>query len=262
MESARPLQTAGPFRYVEWGAEVGERAPVSVLLLHGMIGGPGNWDATASALAAAGCRVLVPRLPVFERAAGEATVVALAHWTASFLDEMGIERVVAVGNSLGGHVATLLCLEHPHRVDGLVLLGSSGIDELDMGATSFRRRDRAFLRERAEITFHDPVHVTERLLDEIVAVIDDRTKALSILGLARSVKRETVTDRLGQIAVPTLVVWGRQDRVTPPAVAEAFASGIRGARLEWIDRCGHAPMMEHPEAFHRLLTAFLLQFVG
>lgn len=247
---------------MEWADEGRGGSAATVLLLHGMIGGPGNWDGTAAALAAAGHRVLVPRLPVFERGAGDATVVALAHWVAAFLDTLGVRRVVVVGNSLGGHIATLLCLEHPDRVEGLVLLGSSGIDELDMGATAIRRKDRAFLRERAELTFHDPDHVTERLLDEIVDVINDRAKALSILGLARSVKRETVVDRLREIAVPTLVVWGREDRVTPPAVAEAFAEGIPGARLEWIDRCGHAPMMEHPEAFQRLLTAFLRPFVG
>lgn len=259
MDSVHPLKSRGEFRYVELGGSGIDALPV--VLLHGMIGGTGNWDPTAEALAKEGRRVLVPHLPVFERSRSEASVVAFAHFIAAFLDELEIERVVVAGNSLGGHIATLLALEHPDRVAALVLLGSSGIDELDMGATAIRRNDRAFLRERAELTFFDPAHVTDRLLDEIIEVINDRTKAFSILHLAKSVKTEMVAHRLGEIRVPTLIVWGRDDQVTPPAVAETFAAGIAGSRLHWMDRCGHAPMMEHPEAFNRLLIHFVAPFV-
>ena len=259
MDSVHPLKRRGVFRYLEMGGAGGDGPPV--LLLHGMIGGIGNWDATAEALSRGGHRVLVPHLPVFERSRSEASVVAFAHFIAAFLDEIHIERVVVAGNSLGGHIATLLCLEHPDRVAALLLLGSSGIDEMDMGATAIRRNDRAFLRKRAELTFFDPIHVTDRLLDEIIEVINDRSKAFSILHLAKSVKTEMVAHRLGEIRVDTLIVWGRDDHVTPPAVAETFAAGIAGSRLHWMEQCGHAPMMEHPEAFNRLLLDFVAPFM-
>lgn len=258
-ESRYPEAERHGYRFVEQGDPGAGRV---VVLLHGMIGGPGNWDAVVPQVAASGCRVLVPRLPVFQLPRDESTVPGLVEWVVGFLDRLGIERPVVAGNSLGGHVAALLALTHPDRVGALVLVGSSGVHELDMGMNTMRRNDRAFIREKAEITFHDPHHVTESLVDAIIETINDRNSALRLIRLARSAKKETLTERLHEIGVPTLVVWGRQDAITPPDVAETLSRCISGARLHWIDACGHAPMMERPEAFNAHFAAFLESLDG
>jgi pimeloyl-ACP methyl ester carboxylesterase len=76
------------------------------------------------------------------------------------------------------------------------------------------------------------------------------------------VQAESVADDLHQIGVPTLLIWGRDDRITPPDVAHVLHRGIADARLEFISSCGHAPMMERPGVFNRLALEFLGEVVG
>jgi len=258
-DSRYPEQERDGFRFVDVGGESSERC---VMLLHGMIGGPGNWDDAIPAVLEAGYRAVVPRLPVFGLPRSRSTVTGLMEWTVDFLDTIGVIRPAVVGNSLGGHVAALLAIRHGSRVGALGLVGSSGVQELDMGAAVMRRRDREFIRERAALTFHDPVHVTDHLLDAVMETINDRARALRLIQLARSAKRETITDGLPAISVPTLVVWGRQDQVTPPEVAEIVKRLVPQTCLHWLEPCGHAPMMEQPERFRALLGGFLATLDG
>ena len=243
------------YRFVDTGG--GSPPDRCVLLLHGMIGGPGNWDGAIPAVLETGYRAVVPRIPMFGLPRSRATVAGLTEWMVGFMDALDVRRPVVVGNSLGGHVAALLAIRHAERVSALGLVGSSGVQELDMGVAVMRRKDRDFIRQRAAITFHDPVHVTEQLLDSIMDTVNDRSRALRLIQLARSARRETVTDQLPGISVPTLVVWGRQDQVTPPSVAEILSRLVPRTTLHWVDDCGHAPMMEHPERFGTLLGSFL-----
>ncbi len=242
-------------RFVEEGG--GSPEGRCVLLLHGMIGGPGHWDGSIPAVVEAGFRAVVPRIPVFGLPRSRATVAGLTDWMVGFMDALGLHCPVVVGNSLGGHMAALLAIRHTDRVRALGLVGSSGVQELDMGVAVMRRKDRDFIRLRAALTFHDPAHVTDRLVDSIMETINDRSRALRLIHLARSARRETVTDELSGVSVPTLVVWGRQDQVTPPSVAETLSRLLPQTTLHWMDQCGHAPMMEHPERFGELLGDFL-----
>ena len=110
------------FRWLERGA--GE----PVVLLHGLMGQMHHWDAALEAVGD-GYRAIAPTLPVFHPDLREATVGALGRYVLRFLDALDIQRAVLGGNSLGGHVALRLALEHPDRVSGLVLTGSSGLFE-------------------------------------------------------------------------------------------------------------------------------------
>lgn len=169
---------------------------------------------------------------------------------------------VLVGNSLGGHIALMYSLRHPDDVTALVLSGASGIYEVTMGSSMFRRQDRDFIRERTEITFYDPVHATDELVDEMFEIVNDRPRAVRLIKIARSAEKETVTERLFELDMPTLLIWGRDDVITPPDVAEEFRDRLPDAELHFIDRCGHAPMIEHPHAFNALTVDFLKQQFG
>lgn len=233
-----------------------------VVCLHGMLGEVSNWKDTVPFLARHAYRVLVPLLPVYGLPMKESNVPGLVAHVRGFLDTMGLEHVILAGNSLGGQLAMFYMLNHPDRVVALVLSGSSGIYEVETGTATLRRKDRDFIRERAAITFYDPVHVTDELVDEAYSIVNDRGVALRLIRLARSAQAETVTDQLADITVPTLLVWGRNDRITPPDVAEAFLEHLPNAELHFIDRCGHAPMMERPAAFNKILLAFLRKTIG
>ena len=87
--------------------------------------------------------------------------------------------------------------------------------------------------------------------------MNDRPRAFRLLKIARSADEETVTERLSQLDMPSLLVWGRDDIVTPPEVGEEFRDRMPNARLEFIDKCGHAPMIEHPDTFNALTLEFL-----
>jgi len=248
------LKKAGEHRFVDEGAR-SEGPPV--VLLHGLVGGVDNWVDTVEALVHRGYRALVPSLPIYRMPLGSATVGGLADNVADFLQAVGVDTAVLGGNSLGGQIAGELAIRNRPQVAALILAGSSGVREVSIGSGQVRRRDREFIRERAAMTFYDSSLVTEELVEEAYTSLNDRARASRLLRFARSAQEETLVDRLDRVSSPTLIIWGRNDRITPPPVAETLKLRIRDAELEWIDRCGHAPMMEHPRRFNRILLGFL-----
>ena len=247
------------FQYIDEGP-ASELPPI--LLLHGMLGDVENWQALIGALADHQYRVIVPVLPVYDMPMKRSNVPGLVEYVRDFVEAFDLAPMVLGGNSLGGHVAIFYALHHPNDVAAMILSGSSGIYEVEMGSATLRRRDRDFLRQRAALTFYDPVHVTESLLDDAYDIVNDRGKALRLIRMARSAQSETVTDQLHQIDAPTLLVWGRNDNITPPDVAAEFKSRIPHAELVFIDECGHAPMIEHPNAFNKITLDFLRKTIG
>ncbi|NNE71575.1 MAG: alpha/beta fold hydrolase [Rhodothermales bacterium] len=248
------IHTTQGFRYADEGPSHG-KGPV--VLLHGMMGEVGNWEHTIGSLSRAGFRVLVPILPVYALPMKQTHLPGLVSFVRSFMDALGLSSAVVSGNSLGGHIALMLAINHPERVRALVLTGASGIYEVDMGQGVMRRKDREFLRERAAITFYDPKHATKELVDEVYETVNNRMRAVRLIKMARSVKEENVRDDLGTIEVPTLLIWGREDEITPPDVAVTFNELISRSELHWIDECGHAPMLEKPDEFNEILLDFL-----
>lgn len=247
------------YRFIDEGP-ASDQPPV--VLLHGMLGAYSNWESTILALSRERYRVLVPILPIYDLPLYNTTVSGLVEFVHGFMRAMKLDGAVLVGNSLGGHISLLYSIRHPQNVVAQILCGASGIYEVEMGTSVFRRRDRDELRERAAFTFHDPRFATNELVDEIYEIVNDRGRALRLIRMARAVQAESVSQMLGRVQAPTLLVWGREDRITPPDVAEVLRAGIPDARLQFIESCGHAPMMEHPEVFNRHTLDFLREIVG
>jgi pimeloyl-ACP methyl ester carboxylesterase len=162
-----------------------------------------------------------------------------------------------VGNSLGGHVALVYVHKHPERVSGMVLTGSSGLYENAMGGSFPRREDYNYIKEKVEVTFYDPKTATKELVDECYAIVNDKGRLIRILSLAKSAIRHNMAEELHTIKVPTCLIWGKQDTITPPDVAEEFNRLLPNCELHWVDKCGHAPMMEQPEDFNNILNQWL-----
>ncbi len=255
MPSPYSIQSKGPYRFIRAGRPSDDTP--TILLLHGMLGDLGNWTAAIRYLSEQGYDVVAPLLPVYDLPLNQTSVSGLTSYVHGFLCATGIENAVFAGNSLGGHIALLYTLTHQEKVAALILSGASGIYEVSMGTSTPRRHDREFIRERAAVTFYDPVHASDELVDEMLELVNDRSRVVRLIKMARSTKSETVADRLGEIERPTLLVWGRDDAITPPDVAQRFNEGIPRSELVFIDRCGHAPMIEHPAAFNKYVGAFL-----
>jgi pimeloyl-ACP methyl ester carboxylesterase len=237
-------------RWLEQGA--GE----PVLFLHGLMGQMHHWAAVMDGLAFR-CRPMALALPIFDPALREVSIEGLSRHVLRFLDALDISRAVIGGNSLGGHVALTVAVGHPDRVSGLVLTGSSGLFERSFTRGVPHQPTREYVRQKMEEVFFDPSLVTDAWVESVRAVLTTASSALRVLRFAREARRHNVAERLGAIEAPTLLVWGREDRITPPDVAERFRALIPGARLSYLARCGHAAMLEQPAAFTEAVADWL-----
>jgi pimeloyl-ACP methyl ester carboxylesterase len=196
-------------------------------------------------------------LPLFELDLLHTSVSGLAKFVHKFLEAKDLQNIHLLGNSLGGHVALVYLLKHPERVKSLILTGSSGLFENGMGDTYPKRGDYEYIRKKTEVTFYDPKMATDELVDEVFSITNNRLKVIKIIALAKSAIRNNLGDELSAIKQPTLLIWGGNDTITPPFVAREFQNLIPNSELYFIDKCGHAPMMEVPGEFNIILHKFL-----
>jgi pimeloyl-ACP methyl ester carboxylesterase len=184
-------------------------------------------------------------------------VKSLAKFVHKFVTFKGLTDVTLLGNSLGGHVALIYVLSHPSVVKSMVLTGSSGLYENAFGGSFPRRGSYDFIKEKVEYTFYDPKTATKELVDEVFATVNDRHRVIRILAMAKSAIRHNMKKDLQRIDIPVSLIWGREDKITPPEVAIEFSQELPDAELHWIEHCGHAAMMEQPDEFNRILRGFL-----
>src|SRR3989442_2173931 len=209
------VQTVPRYRWLERG----EGEPV--VLLHGLMGQMHHWDEVLDRLAPT-CRALAPTLAIFDVDVARPSIDGLVRWVVEFLDALEIPRAVIGGNSLGGHVALALALAYPERVRGLILTGSSGLFERSFTRGVPHRPTSDYVREKMEEVFFDRTLVTPAWVWSIRQTVTQRGPTLRVLGFARAAKRDNLEARLGDIAAPTLILWGAEDRITPLDVARRF----------------------------------------
>ena len=238
------------FKFVEEG----EGEPL--VLLHGLFGALSNFE-TLIEYFRQHYKVIVPILPLFELDILHSTVGGIAKFVHRFLESRDLKDVHLLGNSLGGHVALIHVLKHPERIKSLTLTGSSGLFENGMGDSYPKRGDYEYIKNKTELTFYDPKTATKELVDEVYGIINNRIKAIKIISLAKSAIRNNLGEELNQIKQPTLLIWGNNDNITPPFVAREFNKLIPNSELHFVDKCGHAPMMEVPDEFNIILHKFL-----
>ena len=244
------IKKDGKFEYVE----VGEGEPL--ILLHGLFGALSNFSDLIDYFKSS-YKVIVPLLPLFDLDLLHTSVTGLAKHVAQFIDHKGYNHIHLLGNSLGGHVGLVHVLKHPEKIKSLTLTGSSGLFENAMGDSYPKRGDREYIKNKTAQTFYDPAMATPELVDEVFEITNSRIKVIKIIALAKSAIRNNLGEELNQIKTPTLLIWGNNDTVTPPFVAEEFKKLIPNSELHFIDKCGHAPMMERPAEFNKILSAFL-----
>jgi 2-hydroxy-6-oxonona-2,4-dienedioate hydrolase len=236
----------GEYKYLDEGT--GE----PLVILHGLFGALSNF-ASAREYFSKRFRVLTPILPIYELPLRKTSAKEIANHIKGFIDALKIDKVHLVGNSLGGHVGLIFTKNHLENIASLTLTASSGLYENAFGNSFPRREDKEYIRNKVAVTFFDPSHATDELVDECFEAVNNRNKILRILSIAKSAIRHNMEEDLQHMKIPTCLIWGKNDIVTPPEVAELFQSKFPDSDLFWIDECGHAPMMEHPEKFNEIL---------
>jgi 2-hydroxy-6-oxonona-2,4-dienedioate hydrolase len=244
------------FKYIESGKQGGE----TLLLLHGLFGALSNFESIFKRFSDK-YNVVIPILPIYEMPIFEVSVMGLVDFVTKFVAFKEFDKVHLLGNSLGGHIALLYALAHPDQVASITLTGSSGLFESAFGNAFPKRGDYEYIKKKTGDTFYDPAVATKELVDEVFSIVNDRAKGIRVVATAKSAVRHNLADKLHKIKAPTLLVWGQQDAVTPPFVAEKFHEMIEDSRLYFLDKCGHAPMMEKPEEFNTILENFLKEVV-
>jgi pimeloyl-ACP methyl ester carboxylesterase len=244
------LKEENGFSYIDEGeGEV-------LLLLHGLMGSLSNWDAVVGEFKSR-YRVIIPILPIYDMPLLTTGVKSLSKFVHKFIKFKQLSNITLLGNSLGGHVALIYVLAHPENIKAMVLTGSSGLYENAFGGSFPRRESIDFVREKVQYTFYDPAVATDELVNDVYKLINDRHSVIRLLAMAKSAIRHNMKKDLYKMHIPVSLIWGRNDKITPPEVALEFNEFLPDSELHWIDQCGHAPMMERPEEFNRLLAGFL-----
>ncbi|MCS6972992.1 MAG: alpha/beta hydrolase [Cyclobacteriaceae bacterium] len=244
------VKEAGGFKFVDEGEGT------VLLLLHGLFGALSNWEGVVSRFSK-DYRVVIPMLPIYDMPLKEAGLEGLRKFVEAFVTYLQLDNMIIMGNSLGGHIALVYTLKNPDKVQKLVLTGSSGLFEDSMGGSYPKRGNYEYIKERVEYTFYDPKVATKELVDEVFETTNSIPKAMRIVAIAKSAQRHNMAEEIPQIKVPVLLIWGLNDTITPPMVAHEFNRLLPNSTLRFIDRCCHAPMMEHPEKFNDLVSDFL-----
>jgi len=244
------LIVEGEFRYISEG-----EGPV-LLILHGLFGALSNFKVVLEQFRN-DYKVVIPMMPIYDLPVQDTHVKSLADFIHRFVEFKQFSKVNLLGNSLGGHVALVFTLNYPDKVNSMILTGSSGLYENAMGGSFPRREDYEFIKQKVAFTFYDPETATKDLVDEVFEIVNNKEKLIRILALAKSAIRHNMGNDLHKMNIPVCLIWGRNDQITPPEVAEEFHKLLPVSDLYWIDKCGHAPMMEQPEAFNNLLEPWL-----
>lgn len=244
------IKKNGKFEYVEKG-----EGPV-IVLLHGLFGALSNFKDVMDYFSSK-YKVVIPLMPIYTLPVLNTNVKSLAKFVHEFIEKQGYDKVNLLGNSLGGHVALVYMTQHPENVNALILTGSSGLYENAMGGSFPRKGDMSYIRQKVEVTFYDPKHATDDLVKECFELVNDKSKLIRILSLAKSAIRHNMQKDLPNMKVPSCLIWGKNDTITPPDVAEEFHDKLPKSDLFWIDKCGHAAMMEQPAEFNAILDQWL-----
>jgi len=240
------------FRYIESGeGQV-------IIILHGLMGGLSNFESVYNFFPSKDFKVIIPELPIYSMPIPDTTLKSLSEFLYEFIVFKKLKNIILLGNSMGGHIGLLFAKNYSKLLKGLILTGSSGLYENNMGDKYPNRENYEWIKSKTEDVFFDSNIATKELIDEVFETVNDRNKLIRTLALAKSAIRHNMANDLPKMKIPTAIIWGIQDTVTPPDVAKEFHKLLPNSNLYWIDKCGHVPMMEHPKEFNNIMHKWLI----
>jgi 2-hydroxy-6-oxonona-2,4-dienedioate hydrolase len=248
--------------------EAGSSGP-TVILLHGLGGDATNWALTIPALASKYHVYVLDQIGFgkSDKPIVNYRVATLVEFLDQFYRKLGIEKATLVGNSLGGWTAAAFAIAHPQKVDKLVLVCAAGYTAKRYGGQELSKEiysalnpsTTADLKRLFGAVFYDKAMSSDAFVAQAFTAKLKRGDGNTINSFIDSILRgeDFIDDKVKTIKAPTLVIWGREDRLTPLAMGEAFAQDISGAQKVIIEQCGHVPQLEKAQVFNSALLKFL-----
>ncbi|MGB1247350.1 MAG: alpha/beta fold hydrolase [Chitinophagales bacterium] len=244
------IQEENGFKYIEEG----EGEPL--ILLHGLFGALSNFHEVIDYFRGQ-FKVVFPFLPLYDLSLRKSTVSGMVEYLSNLIDHKKYNNFHLLGNSLGGHIAQVYALDNIEKVKSITLTGSSGLFENSLGAGYPNKENYEYVKEKTAYTFYNPDTATKELVDEVYETVNNRSKAIRIITMAKSALRHNLRNELQKLTMPVKLIWGQNDTITPYFVGEEFEKLLPNANLSGIDKCGHAAMMEKPLEFNAILEQFL-----
>ncbi len=230
-----------------------------VILLHGLFGDINLWLPVVEELKKTH-RVIIPRFPLFDLPIEQTNLSFLVRVLHDFIEWHQLSYVTLVGHAVGGQVALFYAHQHPDAVEKIVLVGSSGLIDQnpvdESGAT--HPANFHFISEKVRNAFYQEVPEVENQTRSIYETVQSLPKRMVLTSLVKSSLHSKVASFLGKLELPVLLIWGLQDKITPPEVALHFHDLLKNAEVKFIDQCGHVPMVEQTEKFNQHLYQFLI----
>jgi 2-hydroxy-6-oxonona-2,4-dienedioate hydrolase len=237
-----------------------------VMLLHGLGGDVSNWAANIGPLSQK-YRVIVPDQIGFgksDKPLINYRVATLVDFLDGFYKQLGVTRASLVGNSLGGWTVAAYALAHPEKVDRLVLVDAAGfaitgdLDPRVINGLNPSTRD-AMKQVMGLVFYNKQMFESEAAVDALFARKIAAGDGYTIQRFIDSITHgeDVLDEKLGAVKQPTLIVWGREDGLTPLAMGERFNKEIAGSQLLVIEKCGHVPQLEKSAEFNAALIKFL-----
>lgn len=253
--------------------EGGDPAGAVLVLIHGFGGDKDNWSFYAPFVTGK-YRLICPDLPGFgdntRDPSGDYAGTKQAERLGRFLTALGIDRCHLGGNSMGGLIALLFALAQPQRLRSLTLFNNAGVSgtapseleqivQADAAATPLVPHSVADMKRLLAFVMHRPRFVPQRFLDVMYAQMAPHQALLDTIfaQLLSDIQTHPLNDRLSEVAVPTQIIWGRNDKLIDVSCAEVQHGGISGSEIVVLDDVGHVPMIEQPALTARHNLAFL-----
>ena len=230
----------------------------SVVLIHGLAGLFNSWEGIVPELSRH-FRIYEMLLPDCRDMKEGFGIEDYHNHLVEMFGALRLRHAAVIGHSLGGQIAARLAATQEVSVSALVLVASSGLQtESDrIRRVLYKQPSKANLPQILKTIFHDPAPFLARLVDSAHTHFSDRSRFRGLIRTVRKLKGDSLEAILAQIEVPTLLVWGRDDEITPVNLAEEFRRRIRRAEVAIFPECGHAPQIEHPMQFNKLVVDFL-----
>jgi 2-hydroxy-6-oxonona-2,4-dienedioate hydrolase len=234
--------------------EAGHGRPV--IFCHGLFGGIYNIDIVCEEIAKE-YRFLMPYLPMYDMALKDCTVKKLGDYLETFIENMQIDEAIVMGSSMGGGAALYYACKPGNKLKGLVLCGSSGLSNIPLAKGYFKRKNFDFVKESTRDIFFNRSVPGDEMMKDVFNAIQSNEVVLRSIRFTKSATKHTMHSELPGINVPALLVWGKQDPITPAEIAPEFQKLLPNAELKIIDQCGHVPTQEKPYQFLEYFFEFV-----
>lgn len=230
----------------------------AVIFCHGLFGGIFNIE-KVSELISKKNRFIMPYLPMYDMPLSNCTIDILGDYLESFIDDLQIEEAVIIGSSMGGGTALYYAIKSNHKIKGLVLCGSSGLSNIPLSKGYFQRKNYDFVKHSTQDIFFDRDIPSDEMITDVFNAIQNYEVVLRSVRFTKAAGKVKMYNELPKIQVPTMLVWGQQDPITPVEIAPEFLKLLPNAELHIIDKCGHVPTQEKPDEFMDYFSKFLIK---